>query len=493
MKRSTIALLLALLMAVSIVPTVQADYGFEVTVMAALYNPVDMEDEFWKGAQERLDTKINIEWVPYQEFETKMELLIASNDIPELMSVEGARQPNLERAIAEGYFWDLKPYLGDFSKYPNMKANIPAMAWDYLAFGDGYYRIPRPRSYINTGFIVREDWFEMAGYPDISILTIDEVTDALEKIVNGDYDGNGIADTIGTHFVEEAGAAFGMWDMMPDAEGKIWPVQFSDGYTDMVAWYADIYSRGLMSEEFAVIQDAQYDEMVRAGRIAMKFKNIWHCYTMSDEAQRVQPGAKVRPLTVITNGDYVASRFDPGYVGALLISKKVSEERMLAILDYVEKGLTVEFSDYVTYGDLGYHHEIVDDAPVLTEIGQQQINNSSNIPFAIYCPEWFKVDSPVAPKAFNEEIRGRVQIMYEYGRVNPYQVIASETWSTEYGAIRNDFEAMRAKAISGAIPMDEYRAYVAQMRQDPIVIQAAEEFTASRNSFFPEGNLKLGR
>jgi putative aldouronate transport system substrate-binding protein len=129
----------------------------------------------------------------------------------------------------------------------------------------------------------------------------------------------------------------------------------------------------------------------------------------------------------------------------------------------------------------------------LTPIGQEQINNSSNIPFAIYCPERFKVDSPVAPKAFNEEIQNRCQITYEYGRVNPWRIVSSKTWASEWPAYSQDYTAIRTKAVMGQISMDEYRNYVLSLRNDPIIRQAAEEFTASRNEFFPEGNLTLGR
>jgi hypothetical protein len=45
----------------------------------------------------------------------------------------------------------------------------------------------------------------------------------------------------------------------------------------------------------------------------------------------------------------------------------------------------------------------------------------------------------------------------------------------------------------GQIGMDEYKQYIMSLRADPIIRKAAEEFTASRNEFFPNGNLELGR
>ena len=161
----------------------------------ALYSPVDMKNEFWTGIQNLIGVKMNSDWVPAgAEFDTKMELLIASNDLPEVISVEGAQNLNLLRAINEGYFWNVKDYIGDLddlSTYPNMKTNIPARAWRFLSNNGGYYRIPRPRSYLNTTVMIRSDWFKKAGIADPSVMTIEEYADALETIVKGDYDGTG--------------------------------------------------------------------------------------------------------------------------------------------------------------------------------------------------------------------------------------------------------------------------------------------------------------
>lgn len=477
----------------------EEDYAVEINVMTALYSPVDMQNEFWTGIQDLIDVKMNVEWVPSgAEFDTKMELLIASNDIPEVMSVEGAQNLNLLRAINEGYFWDVSPYIGDLddtSTFPNMKTNIPQMAWGFLSNNGGYYRIPRPRSYLNTTVMVRKDWFEKAGVADPSVMTIEEYADALDIIVHGDYDGNGIDDTIGTTFMEELDGAFGNWDMTLNEDGKILPRQLSPYYADFVEWYASLFARGLMSEEYSVVTDGQFDEMIMAGRMASKYKNIWHRYNWVQNTQKVQPEADFVPVAALTNGEYTFSRFDPGYVGAILISSKVPEEKMIKILEnYVEKTLSFEVTDYITYGEEGLHHTVDENGvKTLTETGALQVNNSANIPFAIYCSEWFKVDSPVAPHEFNVETREMASKIYDYGRVNPWNVLQSDTWSAEYPTYKLDFEAMRTKAITGAITMDEFRAYQQTLLADPLVQQAVEEFTASRNNFFPDGNTKLGK
>lgn len=489
----TLVLALAFSLATVTVDAEEKEYGFELTIMSALYTPKDLNSEWWIGAQEMLDTKLNVEFVPVAEYDTKMELLISSDNVPEMMSIEGASNLNLLNAINNGYFWDIKPYVGEnFENYPNMRDNIPRQAWAYLSNNGGYYRIPRPRALINTTSLIRTDWFERAGYTDTQIMTIEEVTDALEKICNGDYDGNGLKDTIGIYFTEEYASLFGAWDLELNEDGKILPLQLSPAYADMVGWFAELYAKGCVSPELAVITDGQADEMLKTGRMAMKWKNTWHCYTMSNEAEKVQPGATIRTLPVITNGDYICCRFDPGFVGAIVISKKVPEDRMLKMLEYINKTLDKEFAQYVQYGIEGVHHTVVDGKKVLTELGTTQIQNDTNVTFAIYCDEWFKVDSPTAPEEFNQMIRDRSQIMYEYGRVNPWQIIRSDTWSSEWPVYQQDFESTRVKAITGAITMDEFRAYQQQLLNEPFVSDAIEEFTASRNEFFPNGNVTYG-
>jgi len=130
---------------------------------------------------------------------------------------------------------------------------------------------------------------------------------------------------------------------------------------------------------------------------------------------------------------------------------------------------------------------------ILTEKGAKEINNSTNIPFAISAQEWFKVDSPIAPKEYNDMVRKEAAVTYEYGRVNPWRVLVSDTWNKEWPKVDQEFNTMRTKAITGAISIAEFADYQAKLRASPALLPAAKELAAARKEYFPDGNNKYGR
>lgn len=91
-------------------------------MLLSLFEEVpDMGNYFWVEFQKMTNTKLNIEWVPDGEYDTKMELVLASGDLPDVMFARNVNSPSIQSAIANGAFWELGQFLGDFSEYPNLK------------------------------------------------------------------------------------------------------------------------------------------------------------------------------------------------------------------------------------------------------------------------------------------------------------------------------------------------------------------------------------
>ena len=73
------------------------------------------------------------------------------------------------------------------------------------------------------------------------------------------------------------------------------------------------------------------------------------------------------------------------------------------------------------------------------------------------------------------------------GQIDKFKVLASDTWTQLWSEYSSEFAAMETKAISGAISMDEFRAYQKQLRDDPGFKQAFQEFAESYSKMFGEG------
>ncbi|WP_240479989.1 extracellular solute-binding protein [Paenibacillus fonticola] len=121
-------------------------------------NPVELEIE------KATNAKLNIEWNAAQNYQDKLNVVLASGDFPDLIlipAVNPIQNAVFARAAEQGAFWDVSPYIDE---YPNLKGKITQTAWDLTKINGGNYVIPRPRpSEGETFFVLRKDWLDNVG------------------------------------------------------------------------------------------------------------------------------------------------------------------------------------------------------------------------------------------------------------------------------------------------------------------------------------------
>jgi len=451
----------------------------------------DMNNEYWTEWQKRTNTKLNVEWVPSGDYDTKFDLVLASGNLPEVIVATSTTRPTLLNVIRQGAFWDLTPLLGDFSKYPNLKNNSEPHVWNYLKVDGKIYGIPRNRPQIDLGLNIRKDWLDKFNLPIPK--TMDEYANALRTIVKGDPDGNGKDDTIGIlghGFLLADGdgvfeAAFGALDPVYDNEGGLIRDVLTPNYTKMVEWFRELYKDGVLAKEFSAIKKTQAEEMFSTGRAASYVRNIWRNYTWTQEIRKVQPDAEVITIPPLQGPGGVSVNLSTPFSGAFYISKDVPEEKVLQILDFFEKTTTMEETDYNYYGIEGVHHTIVDGQPQLTELGVKQVTaNGTGSLFPLAYNNKMKVINPSAPKSYNDAVLDSVQVFAEVGKVNIFSIINSETWTKTWPVYESEWQSMVVKAIVGQISMDEYKAYVNGLNNRPEFKKAYQEFAADYKEKF---------
>jgi len=450
----------------------------------------DMNNEYWSEWQRRTNTELDVEWVPSGDYNTKFDLVLSSGNLPEIIVSIQLTRPTLIKAIKQGAFWDLTPFLGDFSQYPNLKNNSHPDVWNFMKVDGKIYGIPRNRPMIDLGIKMRKDWLDKFGLPIPT--TLDEYAHALKTIVNGDPDGNGIKDTeglIGHGFLLLDGdstflAAFGGLDPVYNEEGGLIKETMTPNYADMIEWLRGLYADGSLPREFAAIKITQAEELYKTGRAVSYVRNIWRDYQFEQEIKKVQPEAEVITLPPMKGPGGYSVHLAPPTFGAMYISRKVPEEKVKRILDYMEMTATKEFTDFNYYGIEGVHHTVVDGQPQLTELGVKQVTANANHVFAMAFNNEMKVVNPAAPKAYNDAKLQSVQVFAEVGKLNPFQIINSETWTNIWPAYEGEWQSMVIKAIVGQISMDEYRAYVDNLNNKPEFRQAYKEFAEAYQQFF---------
>ena len=174
-------------------PVAAEEEPLEITMMLPLYEALpDMNNTWWTMYQEKANVKLNIEWVPSADYNNKMDMVISSGDIPEVCVAW--MRPTVYKAYERGQFWALNDFFGDWSRYPNLKNNMPDHAWEMLSIDGVNYGVPRSRPHVDLSYLIRKDWYEAAGIENPT--TVEEFRDSIAQIMKMDPDGNGIDDTI---------------------------------------------------------------------------------------------------------------------------------------------------------------------------------------------------------------------------------------------------------------------------------------------------------
>lgn len=461
-----------------------------IKMFAGLYNEIpDMNNDFWKEWEKRTNAKLDIEFVPSSDLNTKLDLLLASGDLPEVVAYQDQIRPTLITAVKNGAFWDLTPFLGDLSEYPNLKANLAPDALKYLSVEGKIYAVPRSRSRIDGGLKIRQDWLEKLNLPIPT--TLDEYKETMKKVVDADMDGNGSKDTVGFLMVNNPTAAlpagFGAYKPTFDADGGLMSPGLTPQYAEVVEYLRGLYADGLMSKEYAVMKETQAEELFKTNRAFSYGRPIWWDHDWETAMKKSgQPDAKILNVTLKgPHGDYAVG-LETGVAGGFYISSKVPEAKVKQLLKYFDLTASQELTDLAYYGIEGVHHTVVDGQMVLTEQGVKEVNTTSKSAGVLAYAKWGKVISAAGDKAYNDAKIKEVENYDEIGMINIYRVITSDAWRNTWPKYENDYQAMVTKAIVGQISMEEYKAYIEKLTNQPDIKQSFKEMAEAYKQFMGE-------
>jgi len=241
--------------------------------------------EFYK---EKLNIQYRNKWiVDTSEAEEKMNLAIASNDLPDVFTVNIEQ---LTRLIRADQIEDLTEVYNQYAS-DNLRAVLEFQ--DRLAFipstqNGKIYGLPRTNDFANNIAImyIREDWLQRLNLQ--APRTLSELMEVAKAFVERDPDGNGQKDT---YAIAVDQTLVGSSNMTLDAIGaakgaypKIW-IEGPDGglvygsiqpeMKEALRVMKELYAMGAFDPEFAVKNYSKVKETVDAGKIGISFGPFW--------------------------------------------------------------------------------------------------------------------------------------------------------------------------------------------------------------------------
>jgi putative aldouronate transport system substrate-binding protein len=454
-------------------------------------NAIELEME------KRTNTKVNISFLPSNNYGDKFKVLLASGEIPDVLLTTYIFDSAVLNAIKDGAFWDLTPFLKD---YPNLQKNYPKESFDNTKVNGKVYGLPRPRP-VAGGVpfpALRQDWLDKLGLKVPQ--TMDELYTVLKAFTEQDPDGNGKKDTYGftgavaegwmdqMNFVENT--FNGYENMILSQDGK--PTMYRDftpATREAILWLQRVYKEGILAPDFAIMKGSQVSDMMKQGKVGM-IPTATDASKMGDmigALRKTTPNAGiVHAPTLITpsTGQKYATK-EGGFFGNYLISKKVPEAKLKQILAFFDYGATPEGMELSNFGIKGVHFNEVDGKKVTTdEYKKIAATSLTNI--------WTLVDpysrvqqaSVDYPKEYLERDKKVVDERIKYGVFINNNGVTSET-DTKFGSeIAKKLQDMKIKVIMGKETIEAWDKLVEQMKVEPNVIKIQNERDASYKQLF---------
>ncbi|MFC4776264.1 hypothetical protein ACFO9Q_05710 [Paenibacillus sp. GCM10023252] len=308
---------------------------------------------------EDLNIKPKVKWTAPagDSYKQKYNLMIASNDLADVFSIEGSGGKSartiLKELVEAGQIEDLskvyEEYASDsvksiYNSFDNGKAlenaSVDGKLYALPAQGDTYSQAPV--------LWVRQDWLDKLSLP--APRTLEELITVARSFVNNDPDGNSKKDTMGLAFNKDiyagaptdGGALFYYNNSYPktwlnDSSGQVVWGGIQPETKSTLSILADMYKEGLLNDEFAQQDGNKNSELITSGKIGMTFASWWSAYWPLGSSIDSDPKADWRAYTFSPDGTIRAAFDNPTNI--LYVVRKGYEhpEALVKLLNVTER------------------------------------------------------------------------------------------------------------------------------------------------------------
>ncbi|BFH17275.1 extracellular solute-binding protein [Paenibacillus melissococcoides] len=440
---------------------------------------VNNSSPIWKELEKRTNTKLDITWLTPTTIEDKVNVMLASGDMPDVVFVESLNNAQLQKMIKQGVFWDLTPFIKD---YPNLTDGVKASMWDETKVDGKNYVIPRYYPSFGGGAfaMLRKDWLDVLNLE--APTSLDSLFDVLKAFKEKDPNGNGQADEI-PYAASPSSMAFvyniynetqGNWKLK---DGKLVPIITEDDSRDALLWIKKAYDAGLFPKDFAILKFSQILDAFRSGKVGGTGLSMNHVWVTCKMLRDIDSKADLYPLPYLENPNgYKYAPSGASYYGVYLIPKKVPEDKVKKILELFDYGNSPEGNILAYYGLKDIHYKEENGKIVTTEQAKTDLTGDGNMSSLFHL---ISDDMAIGAVGMPDDLYERnVEIVNERKKhvvPEPERGLYSEAYNRYFPEIKKKVDDMRTKVIIGKMTIEEYDKFIETIKKDNDLLKVIDE------------------
>jgi ABC-type glycerol-3-phosphate transport system substrate-binding protein len=354
----------------------QASEPVELSVFSWMFDGADAPDSaIYKQLQDKLNIHLKPVTASWNDWEEKLNVMIASGEMPDVFISYGIDRPVQYRQwIKEGM---ILPISDSAEQYPNIKKSLAN--FDILAktTGDKHYALPifnesgsGKNAVSGHNILIRKDWLDKLNLQVPT--TIDEFYAVAQAFTENDPDGNNKKDTYG--YTSSSGGVwwqypiFNAFDTSTDRwekkDGQWAPEIISDETRNAVVFLNKMYNEKILDPEFILNTDDKKIEKFVTGKVGMIIHNANTTFynDIYNKFKQAQPAAD--PKSIFTwvgtlRGETGIQRMDGSnnFWCETSINANISEEKQKKALELLDYLLSDEGQNLMLNGIEGVHYK----------------------------------------------------------------------------------------------------------------------------------------
>lgn len=452
----------------------------DISIMSIFYQkePPAKDNPILQEIENRTNTKLNVTWVTANSFSEKVNVTLASGEMPDLMLVTDTGNAAFRSMAQQGAFWDLTDLIKD---YPNLMKFPDVTITNNLIEGK-LYGVPRVRpTEGNAQPLIRKDWLDKVNMQMPA--NMDELYTVMKAFKEQALGGQNTIGLSGYVNQDNMGQFQFLQDVFTHTAGKfrvedghLIDVTFEPEMRDALEWFHKLYADGLIPQDFALLKHDQAKDLFFSGKAGIFLDKPDQITGMLSEMNKAgMPDASIvwTPKLGGPLGEYAAK--GNGHYGMFVIPTTVSEDKVKKLLAFLDYGASDEGNELANYGRKDIEFTVQDGNNVLTDkaLGDPSFGFMQNV-FRKY-DKYGNIGTGLSAEQ-KKEAEAWIDQAAEVSIANPVDGLVSETATLSGPDYDKKIQDLKTKVIMGSASLADWDKFTANLKKDTTYIKILEEF-----------------